>query len=239
VWNRNVVFYPLEMSDLQQVEKFGLFLVSRLQKIHVLINNAGGIQASRGVSAQGFEMSMAANYLGMYHLTNMLSPIIAKTEEARIINISSCVHKYSLYSLRSVSIDFEDLFAEKEPYSHWMQYSRSKLAVNLFTKGLANWSATHAPQTKAVSVHPGICLTSLNRGLLSWEKLLTRIFWLLGQVVGNTREQACQTVLWLVHQPWAQISPGAYHFNCGVDVRRTRSCRANATFRDCGRPPGR
>jgi NAD(P)-dependent dehydrogenase (short-subunit alcohol dehydrogenase family) len=217
VWNRNVVFYPVEMSDLQQVEKFALFVASRLQKIHVLINNAGGIYPERARSQQGFERSMAANYLGMHHLTNILSPIIAKTEEARIINVSSCVHKYSLYSLRPVTIDFEDLFAEKEPYNHWVQYSRSKLAVNLFTKGLGNWAATHALQLKAVSVHPGICLTSLNRGLRPWELAITRLLWLPGQVVGNTREQACQTVIGLVQQPWEQIVQGGYYFNCAID----------------------
>jgi NAD(P)-dependent dehydrogenase (short-subunit alcohol dehydrogenase family) len=47
----------------------------------------------QGKTTQGFEMQMGVNHLGHYALTALLLPLLRKSESARVVQVSSLMHK--------------------------------------------------------------------------------------------------------------------------------------------------
>lgn len=60
-------------------------------------------------TVDGFESQLAINYLGHFLLTHLLLPVLKAAgsinQRARIVNVSSCVHKLG-------HIDFNDIHGE-------------------------------------------------------------------------------------------------------------------------------
>jgi NAD(P)-dependent dehydrogenase (short-subunit alcohol dehydrogenase family) len=99
--------------------------------LDVLVNNAGigtsGGGGRREVSANGFELRFAVNYLAGFLLTRLLLPLIEARAPARIVNVSSAGQQ---------PIDFSDVMLT-HGYSGVRAYCQSKLAQVLFTIDLA------------------------------------------------------------------------------------------------------
>jgi NAD(P)-dependent dehydrogenase (short-subunit alcohol dehydrogenase family) len=94
-----------------------------------LVNNAGiGVSSpGREVSAAGFELRFAVNYLAGFLLTRLLLPALEGVESARIVNVASAGQQ---------PIDFSDVMLTRG-YSGARAYRQSKLAQILFTFDLA------------------------------------------------------------------------------------------------------
>lgn len=90
---------------------------------------------------------MAVNHFGPFYLTYLLFPNIKKSQEARIINLSSEAHRHT--SL----ITSDDL--QGNDFSSLGNYSKSKLANVHFTVGLAERISKY-PHIKIMCLHPGI-----------------------------------------------------------------------------------
>ncbi|TJX62323.1 MAG: SDR family NAD(P)-dependent oxidoreductase, partial [Mesorhizobium sp.] len=97
----------------------------------ILINNAGvgtaGGGAKRQVSADGYELRFAVNYLAAFLLTSELLPLLKASAPARIVNVASAGQQ---------AIDFDDIMLT-HGYSGVRAYCQSKLAQILFTVDLA------------------------------------------------------------------------------------------------------
>jgi NAD(P)-dependent dehydrogenase (short-subunit alcohol dehydrogenase family) len=80
----------LDLSDLSSVRKAALLISEKVEKLDILINNAG-IMAVKEYreSKEGIEMQFVANHVGHFLLTNLLMKKILAAEEARIVNVSS------------------------------------------------------------------------------------------------------------------------------------------------------
>src|SRR4029078_8689917 len=85
---------------------------------------AGG---ERLESEDGFELRFAVNYLAPFLLTRLTLPLIERTEQARIVNVSSA---------GTAPIDFDDVMLDRD-YSGIQAYCQSKLALVMFTFDLA------------------------------------------------------------------------------------------------------
>jgi NAD(P)-dependent dehydrogenase (short-subunit alcohol dehydrogenase family) len=88
----------------------------RYAQIDVLLNNAGALFASRGVTSEGFERTFALNHLAPFLLTNLLRDRLAG---GRVVTTSSDAHKFG-------RLDLEDLQSERS-YSAMRVYGTSKL----------------------------------------------------------------------------------------------------------------
>jgi NAD(P)-dependent dehydrogenase (short-subunit alcohol dehydrogenase family) len=100
--------------------------------LDVLVSNAGiGADVPGGpqrqVSADGYELRFAVNYLAGYLLTRLLLPTLRKAPSARIVQVSSA---------GQAPIDFSDVMLERH-YSPRQAYCQSKLAQIMFTFDLA------------------------------------------------------------------------------------------------------
>jgi len=138
----------LDLSDLASVRGAATEILSRWDRLDVLINNAGGVWTRRQLTAQGFEQTFGVNHLGHFLLTDLLTERIKASAPARIINVSSAGHHMAWGGMR-----FDDLQSEKR-YVSMDAYSRSKLANVLFTRELANRLSSSGVTVNAV--HPGL-----------------------------------------------------------------------------------
>lgn len=139
-------FVQCDLSSLKSVDTAAHILLNKLERIDVLINNAGGIFQSREVSADGYELSLALNHLGPFHLTNRLLDLLPEHQDARIINVSSAAHTQA-------KVYPEDLNLEKN-WSAIRSYANSKL-FNIYTARY--WAELLKDRgISAVSLHPGV-----------------------------------------------------------------------------------
>ena len=72
----------------------------------------------------GFELQLGTNHFGHFALTGLLIDILIKTENSRIVSMSSIAHTMG-------KMDFDNLNWEKK-YGRTKAYGRSKLANLLF-----------------------------------------------------------------------------------------------------------
>jgi NAD(P)-dependent dehydrogenase (short-subunit alcohol dehydrogenase family) len=120
-----------DLSDLSEVDRVADEIISRYDRIEVLVNNAGvgfGADSSlREESVDGIELRFAVNYLAGYRLTRRLVPLLTSSAPSRIVNVASA---------GQVPIDFADPQLTKS-YDGLRAYRQSKLAQIMFTIDLA------------------------------------------------------------------------------------------------------
>ena len=110
-----------DLSSLDEVRR----LAGEGDELDTLVNNAGIVIPERRESADGYELTLAVNYISHFLLTALLLPKLR--EPGRIVNVSS-IGQYPL--------DFDDLQYERD-FNGYYAYAKSKLAQILFTYELA------------------------------------------------------------------------------------------------------
>jgi NAD(P)-dependent dehydrogenase (short-subunit alcohol dehydrogenase family) len=122
-------FLAADLASLAEVRSLADAVRGESGGLDALINNAGiGTSgARRELSADGFELRFAVNYLAGFLLTRLLLPMLASRKSARIINVSSAGQQ---------AIDFADVMLTRS-YSGVRAYCQSKLTQILFTIDLA------------------------------------------------------------------------------------------------------
>ncbi len=128
-----VIHHGREQADLSSLEEVRR-LAGKVGEVDLLVNNAGLVSMDRQLSADGYELCFAVNYLAGFLLWHELRP-------PRVINVASVGQQ---------AIDFDDVMLE-HGYDPGRAYSQSKLAQILFTFELAE----RAPDgTTADCLHP-------------------------------------------------------------------------------------
>ncbi len=148
--NKTTEFVVADFTELPDVKNMVSELKNRFENIDVLINNAGVYRPERTVLKNGLEETFMVNYLAHFYLTTSLLPLLEKSLQARIINVSSMIH--------ATEIDFGNLQGEKW-YDGSDAYSRSKLCNVLFTYKLAN--LLNKKPITVNAIHPGVINTKL------------------------------------------------------------------------------
>jgi NAD(P)-dependent dehydrogenase (short-subunit alcohol dehydrogenase family) len=146
-WNDDVHVVTLDLADLASVRKAADDILSRWDRLDVLVNNAGGTWSQRQQTAQGLEYTFGVNHLGHFYLTNLLSERLRADSPARVVIVTSVGHHFAFAGMR-----FDDLQSEKR-YEGMEAYCRSKLANVLFTRQLAK--RLQGSGVTANAAHPG------------------------------------------------------------------------------------
>ncbi len=144
-----------DLASLEDVRRAGERLRSRLDRLDVLVNNAGVYRARREITADGFERTMAVNHLGHFLLTHSLLEAL-KAAAGRVIVVSSEAHRGG----NLTRLPLEDIFRGTGPYRGFQAYSDSKLANVLFTFELAR-RLDGASEATANALHPGVLATRI------------------------------------------------------------------------------
>ena len=90
----------LDLASFASIRAFAAGFLQRFDALHVLISNAGLILSKRTETEQGFETTFGVNHLGHFLLTDLLLGRIKASAPARIINVSSRVHRRAGVRLR-------------------------------------------------------------------------------------------------------------------------------------------
>ncbi len=143
----------LNLTSLASVRSFVKSFSDKHNQLNFLIENAGIMVPPFVKTEDGFESQMGVNYFSHFLLTNLLMPLLNKTEGARIATTSSIAHENG-------QIDFNNLNAERN-YSKMDAYSQSKLACLMFAYELQRRLDKAGSKVIAVSAHPGVSNTNL------------------------------------------------------------------------------
>jgi NAD(P)-dependent dehydrogenase (short-subunit alcohol dehydrogenase family) len=142
---------PLDLADLDTIDAFTDAWTGPL---HLLINNAGVMDAPHGTTAQGWETQFGTNHLGHFALTTGLHGALAAAGNARVVSVSSSGHAAS-------PVIFDDLFFARRAYDPNLAYGQSKTANSLFAVELTRRWATDGITANALM--PGGIWTPLQR----------------------------------------------------------------------------
>jgi NAD(P)-dependent dehydrogenase (short-subunit alcohol dehydrogenase family) len=140
--------YRADLSSLAEVRHLAEDVVRNEKRLDLLINNAGigggASSARRELSADGYELRFAVNYLAPFVLTNLLLPLLRRSAPARIVNVASA---------GQAPIDFDDVMLERG-YDGRRAYSQSKLAQIMFTFELAERLSDEGADVTVNALHP-------------------------------------------------------------------------------------
>ncbi|MFT4799910.1 MAG: NAD(P)-dependent dehydrogenase (short-subunit alcohol dehydrogenase family) [Candidatus Azotimanducaceae bacterium] len=146
---------PVELGSLTSVRKLIDLCQSKFDQLDVLINNAGVFPMKKQLTEDGFEMQFGVNHLSHFLLTQGLLENLKKCDHARVITVSSKLHKSGV-------IDFDSFKGEKS-YNSQTAYGQSKLANVLFAVELAKRLKGTGVTSNAL--HPGAVRTDIVRDL--------------------------------------------------------------------------
>ncbi len=139
---------PLDLSRFASIRECAEQVLSRYDRLDLLVNNAGLMLSERQQTHEGFEMTFGVNHLGHFLLTSLLVDRLIASAPARIVNLSSDAHKGARKGL-----DWDDLQRTRS-YKGMPVYCESKLANIYFTRELARRLEGKGVTVNAV--HPGI-----------------------------------------------------------------------------------
>jgi short-subunit dehydrogenase len=133
--------HHLDVSDRNAIAAFPAQLAAEHRGIDVLVNNAGVALGGtfEEISEADFEWLFSINFWGVVRMTRALLPLLHKSDDARIVNISS-------------------LFGLIAPPGQ-TAYTASKFAVRAFSESLRHELA--ATRIGVTVVHPGGVATSI------------------------------------------------------------------------------
>jgi NAD(P)-dependent dehydrogenase (short-subunit alcohol dehydrogenase family) len=170
-----------DFSSQASIRVLARDVLGRLDRLDVLVNNAGGVNKTRRLTVDGIEMTFAVNHLGYFLLTNLLLDLLKRSAPARVVTVASIGH-------RRGTLDFADLGFERGGYAIMRAYMRSKLANVLFANELARRLAGTGVTSN--SLHPGSVATNIWSGAPLWAKpliaILHRPFFISAKEGGET-----------------------------------------------------
>jgi len=173
----------LDLQNLSSVARFA----DDIDKVDVLVNNAGIMAVDHALTADGFERHIVTNHLGHFALTNLVLPKLTD----RVVTVSSLLHNIGYISLK-------DLNWQSRPYSRWLAYGQSKLANLLFTSELQRRLDTAASSLRALAAHPGWSRTNLQGH--SGRKLTDAAVMAVDPVVSTDADFGARQTLYAVAQ---------------------------------------
>jgi NAD(P)-dependent dehydrogenase (short-subunit alcohol dehydrogenase family) len=144
----------LDLGDLDSVHHFARQCHQDLAQLDMLCNNAGVIAVPYSLSAQNHELHMATNFFGPFALTGLLLDLLLRTPAARIVNISSQIHRWA-------KLPIDDLHWTRRNYKPFGAYAQSKLAVTCWTLELHRRLQRADAGVMALIAHPGFALTDV------------------------------------------------------------------------------
>jgi len=149
--NTKIDFVVADLANFNEVKQMAKEFKTKFDHLNVLINNAGVYLKKRMTNEKGIELTFKINHLAHFYLTYLLFDLIKKSEDGRIINVSSIAHE-------NADDDLSDIMLEKD-YSGYRSYANSKLHNILFTYALHR--RIKNSNVKVFALHPGVISTKL------------------------------------------------------------------------------
>ena len=194
----------LDLASLASIRQFAAELDERVDRLDVLIDNAGGMLGRRSETEDGFETTFGVNHLGHFLLTNLLLDKLRASAPSRVVVVSSNAHKSARKGL-----DFDDLQSERK-YGAFDVYSKSKLANIYFTRELAR--RLEGSGVTANALHPGFVASRFGRD--GDMGLQGTILFPLIRPFAISQKAGARTPIYLASSPDVEGLTGQYFYKC-------------------------
>ena len=182
-------FIISDLSSMKGTKEAAESVSKVVDRLDVLINNAGAYFPKYRETPEDFESTLALNYLSPFLLTHHLIAQMEQTAseygDARIINISSIMHKHP--------INWDDFNYKETIYNSSSAYYQSKHLLTSFTYYLSR-----KVKEKGITVnciHPGFVKTALAQS--DYPFPMNLMVPIVGFFIGESPEQAADTPVWL------------------------------------------
>ncbi|MFO0628025.1 MAG: SDR family oxidoreductase [Polyangiales bacterium] len=201
-----------DLSKMSDVRALAAATIDRYGALDVLLNNAGAVNLTREVTADGFERTFATNHLAYFLLANLLLPALRKAPGSRVVNVASAAHVMG-------RVNFDDLQSERG-YDGWRVYGTSKLMNVLFTREMARRLKGEGPTVNCL--HPGFVASEfLSKGGI-WTVLKP-----LGYLFAVNESKGAETSVFLASSPAVAGVTGKYFAKCR-EARTTGAAKDDA-----------
>lgn len=114
--------YLFDLSTIKSTKSFVDSVLTTNEKLDGLINNAGIFAEKLMITEDNLESTFAINVVAPYIISCLLLPLLKKTKNSRILNISSMS--------QGGILDLNNLQFEKGGFSSHTSYSKSKLYMS-------------------------------------------------------------------------------------------------------------
>jgi len=168
-----------DMGDLAAVRRVAAEL-NKLDRLDVLIHNAGALSAIRQESPEGTELTVASQVVGPFLLTTLLMPLLVRSAPARVLTMSSGGMYASPLRVADLQMGAD--------YKGSEQYARAKRAQVTLNE---MW-AQHHPSRDVVfhAMHPGWADTpGVRDSLPTFRKVVGPLL--------RSPQQGADTMVWL------------------------------------------
>lgn len=156
--NTKIDLIVADLFSLADTKRMADEFKTRYDHLDVLINNAGAfLNKQRETTPEGFEKTITLNLFAPFLLMQSLLDLLAKSKSARIINLSSAMHR------RGGKPDFNDFQSEKN-YAPARAYGLSKLYLIWITRHMAKQLKEKGISNITVNAsHPGAAATNFGQ----------------------------------------------------------------------------
>jgi len=146
-----------DFSDFADVRRLAAAVGERVERLDLLMNNAGGTFDPSRRTTDGREPNLQINHLSPFLLTQLLRPRLTAAGGSLVVNTSSIGNLVG-------KVVIDDLDFERRRATELQAYGTGKLMNILFTRGIASRWADD--QIYSTAVHPGPVASSFGRD--SW-----------------------------------------------------------------------
>ncbi|MFD0360468.1 oxidoreductase [Nocardia sp. GCM10030253] len=144
---------PLDLADLASVRLVGKQINDTVERLDLLVNNAGVMATPRARTVDGFDAQFGTNHLGHFALTGAVLPALLRAARPRVVTVSSVAAWGGVINWLDPNWRWF--------YLRWSAYGQSKLANLLFTAELDRRARAAGTELRAVAAHPGLSATHL------------------------------------------------------------------------------
>lgn len=207
----------VDLADLATVRAAAALIVTRHERLDLLVNNAGVMQTPLRTTADGIELQLGTNHVGHFALTGLLMDALLASPAARVVTVSSLLHRLGRIDLPDDARPADTL---RRAYTPTAAYARSKLANLVFAVELQRrLAAAGITRITSVAAHPGFAATNLQHtGPGMRESLVGRAYArLLGaasSVVASSPEEGARPQVHAATAP--DVAGGTYWGPDGV-----------------------
>ncbi len=192
-----------DLALMAQARRAAAEIAALTDRVHLLVNNAGGMARELVMTGEGLEENFAGNHLGPFLLTNLLLPLLRRAAaesppgRVRIINTSSDG------SEMIEGLNWGDL-QSLDNYTPGAAYCSSKLANVMFARALAG--RLEGEGIIANAIHPG----TIDSNFISHVADSTRAYMETLEMISP--QEAARALVWLATADEAARFNGQYFY---------------------------
>ncbi len=177
--NVNIDIIDVDLSSMQSVKEC-VNELKKLDKIDVLIHNAGIYNVPLIKTDAGYNNVFQVNFVSPYYITKQLLPIINKSDDPKVIAVGSIAHNYS-------KIDENDIdFSTRKKSSKIYGNSKRFLMFSLYELFKDN------KKIKLSICHPGITFTNITN---HYPKFVYAIIKNPMKIIFMSPKKACLSII--------------------------------------------